>query len=114
MIGNRLSLLGSPETARFSAVLYASVSAAEGRAMSETRKLAAILCSDGVGYSRLAGADEDRILARLRALRSPLIDPTIAVHQGRVVMHWRRQRRRVSQRRRRCALRYRSSERPGR
>src|SRR5271167_2298074 len=53
--------------------------------MSETRKLAAILCSDVVGYSRLAGADEDRILARLRALRSDLIDPTITVHNGRVV-----------------------------
>ena len=38
-----------------------------------------------VGFSRLAGADEDRILARLRALRSDLIDPTIAVHNGRVV-----------------------------
>jgi adenylate cyclase len=50
--------------------------------MAETRKLAAILCSDVVGYSRLAGADEDRILARLRALRSDLIDPTIAVHHG--------------------------------
>jgi TolB-like protein/class 3 adenylate cyclase/Tfp pilus assembly protein PilF len=53
--------------------------------MAETRKLAAILCSDVVGFSRLAGADEDRILARLRALRSDLIDPTIAVHNGRVV-----------------------------
>jgi TolB-like protein len=53
----------------------------------ETRKLAAILVSDVVGYSRLAGADEDRILARLRALRSDLIDPTIAVHHGRVVKH---------------------------
>ena len=53
--------------------------------MSGTRKLAAILVSDIVGYSRLAGADEDRILARLRALRSDLIDPTIAVHHGRVV-----------------------------
>ena len=41
--------------------------------------------SDVVGYSRLTGADEDRILARLRALRSDLIDPTIAVHHGRVV-----------------------------
>ncbi len=49
------------------------------------RKLAAILAADVVGYSRLAGADEDRILARLRALRSDLIDPTIAVHNGRVV-----------------------------
>ena len=53
--------------------------------MSETRKLAAILAADVVGYSRLAGADEDRILARLRALRSDLIDPTIALHRGRVV-----------------------------
>jgi adenylate cyclase len=53
--------------------------------VSETRKLAAILVSDVVGYSRLTGADEDRILARLRALRSDLIDPTIAVHHGRVV-----------------------------
>jgi adenylate cyclase len=53
--------------------------------MSETRKLAAILVADVVGYSRLAGADEDRTLARLRALRSDLIDPTIALHHGRVV-----------------------------
>jgi adenylate cyclase len=53
--------------------------------MSETRKIAAILVSDIVGYSRLAGADEDRILARLRALRSDLMDPTIALHHGRVV-----------------------------
>jgi adenylate cyclase len=53
--------------------------------LAETRKLAAILVSDVVGYSRLAGSDEDRILARLRALRSDLIDPTIAVHNGRVV-----------------------------
>ena len=53
--------------------------------MGETRKIAAILVSDVVGYSRLAGADEDRILARLRALRSDLIDPTIAVHHGRIV-----------------------------
>ena len=53
--------------------------------VAETRKIAAILVSDVVGYSRLAGADEDRILARLRALRSDLIDPTIAVHHGRIV-----------------------------
>jgi adenylate cyclase len=53
--------------------------------MTETRKLAAILAADVVGYSRLAGIDEDRTLARLRALRSDLIDPTIAVHNGRVV-----------------------------
>jgi adenylate cyclase len=53
--------------------------------MSESRKLAAILAADVVGFSRLTGADEDRTLARLRALRSDLIDPTIAVHNGRVV-----------------------------
>ena len=53
--------------------------------MAETRKLAAILAADVVGFSRLTGADEDRTLARLRALRSDLIDPTIAVHNGRVV-----------------------------
>jgi adenylate cyclase len=58
---------------------------AGGRAMSETRKIAAILVTDIVGYSRLAGADEDRILARLRALRSDLMDPTITLHHGRVV-----------------------------
>ena len=53
--------------------------------MSETRKLAAILAADVVGYSRLAAADEEHILARLRALRSNHFDPTIARHQGRVV-----------------------------
>ena len=53
--------------------------------MSEARKLAAILVSDVVGYSRLAGADEDRTLARLRALRSDLVDPIISVHHGRIV-----------------------------
>ncbi len=52
--------------------------------MAETRKLAAIMAADVVGFSRLIGADEDRTLARLRALRSDLIDPTIAVHNGRV------------------------------
>ena len=53
--------------------------------MTETRKLAAILAADVVGYSRLAGTDEDRTLARLRALRSDLIDPIVAVHNGRMV-----------------------------
>src|SRR3954469_23514931 len=53
--------------------------------MGENRKLAAILAADVVGYSRLASADEDRTLARLRALRSDLIDPIIAVHNGRVI-----------------------------
>jgi adenylate cyclase len=53
--------------------------------MSEIRKIAAILVADVVGYSRLAGADEDRTLSRLRALRSDLIDPAVADHHGRIV-----------------------------
>src|SRR6201993_5033347 len=53
--------------------------------MSETRKLAAILVADVVGYSRLASPDEDRTLVRLRGLRSDVIDPAIAAHHGRIV-----------------------------
>jgi class 3 adenylate cyclase/TolB-like protein len=53
--------------------------------VSEARKLAAILVADIVGYSRLASADEDRTLARVRGLRSDLIDPAIAAHHGRIV-----------------------------
>ncbi len=53
--------------------------------MGENRKIVAILAADVVGFSRLTGADEDRTLARLRALRSDRIDPTISVHNGRVV-----------------------------
>ena len=53
--------------------------------MGETRKIAAILVADIVGYSRLAGVDEDRTLSRLRGLRSDLIDPAIDAHHGRVV-----------------------------
>ena len=39
----------------------------------------------GARYSRLAGADEERTLARPRGLRSDLIDRAIAAHHGRVV-----------------------------
>ena len=52
--------------------------------MAETRKIAAILAADVVGFSRMASADEDRTLARLRALRADLIDPIIASQNGRV------------------------------
>lgn len=53
--------------------------------MTETRKLAAILAADVVGFSRMAGQDEDRTLARLRTLRSDHLDPVIAIHHGRTV-----------------------------
>jgi len=49
------------------------------------RKLAAILAADIAGYSRLMGADEEGTLARLKALRAELIEPTIATHNGRIV-----------------------------
>src|SRR5215831_108531 len=49
------------------------------------RRLAAILAADVAGFSRLTGADEEGTIARLKALRRELIDPTIATHGGRVV-----------------------------
>src|SRR6202158_442914 len=82
------SLARSPsdkQSRRFLSVFVLCWMTPGARRMSETRKIAAILVADVVGYSRLAGADEDRTLARLRALRSDLIDPTISVHHGRIV-----------------------------
>jgi adenylate cyclase len=52
--------------------------------MAETRKIAPILAADVVGFSRMASQDEDRTLARLRALRADVIDPIIAAQNGRV------------------------------
>ncbi len=49
------------------------------------RRLTTILAADVAGYSRLTGADEEGTVARIRALRSELIDPAIAAHRGRVV-----------------------------
>ena len=48
------------------------------------RRLAAILAADVVGFSRLIGADEAATLARLRALRSEVIEPLMTEHGGRV------------------------------
>jgi adenylate cyclase len=53
--------------------------------MGAMRKIAPILAADVVGYSRLAGADEDRTLSLLRGLRSDLIDPAIDAHHGRII-----------------------------
>ena len=49
------------------------------------RRLAAVLAADIAGYSRLMGADEEGTLARLKAARKTLVDPTIAAHRGRIV-----------------------------
>src|SRR4051812_3728744 len=49
------------------------------------RRLAAVLAADVAGYSRLMGADEEGTLARLKAIRKAVVDPTIAAHHGRIV-----------------------------
>jgi adenylate cyclase len=49
------------------------------------RRLAAVLAADVAGYSRLMGTDEEGTLARLKAVRKSLVDPTIASHRGRIV-----------------------------
>jgi adenylate cyclase len=53
--------------------------------MNQTRRLAAILAADVVGYSLLMGANEEGTIERLKALRRELIDPKIAEHHGRIV-----------------------------
>jgi class 3 adenylate cyclase len=50
-----------------------------------SRRLTTILAADVAGYSRLAGADEEGTVSRLRALRQELIDPVIAANGGRLV-----------------------------
>jgi TolB-like protein/class 3 adenylate cyclase len=49
------------------------------------RRLAAVLAADVAGYSRLMGVDEESTLARLKAVRKALVDPTLASHRGRIV-----------------------------
>jgi len=53
--------------------------------MSATRRLAAILAADVVGYSRLMGADEEGTLAALKTLRRELAEPKVVTHRGRIV-----------------------------
>ena len=49
------------------------------------RRLAAVLCADVAGYSRLMGVDEEGTLATLKLHRRELIDPSFAAHRGRIV-----------------------------
>ena len=70
--------------------------------MSETRKPAATLDVDSVCNGRLAGANDERTLPRLCALRSDLIDPPPSWPCRR--LRRRRNDRRVPQRGRRRAL----------
>src|SRR5271169_1816150 len=50
-----------------------------------TRRLAAILAADVVGYSRLMGADEEGTHERIKAHLAQLVDPKIKEHRGRTV-----------------------------
>ena len=49
------------------------------------RRLSAILAADVVGYTRLMEADEEGTPARLKAVRSEIVDPKIAECGGRIV-----------------------------
>ena len=49
------------------------------------RRLTTILAADLVGYSRLMAADEEGVIARLRAVRAEVIDPALAEAGGRIV-----------------------------
>jgi class 3 adenylate cyclase len=49
-----------------------------------TRRLAAILAADVVGYSRLMGADEEGTRERVKAYLVELVDPKIREHHGRI------------------------------
>jgi TolB-like protein/class 3 adenylate cyclase/tetratricopeptide (TPR) repeat protein len=51
----------------------------------QTRRLAAILAADVVGYSRLMGLDEAGTLAALRAILDEIVKPTLEAHNGRLV-----------------------------
>jgi adenylate cyclase len=57
----------------------------QGPLMRDRRRLAAIVSTDVVGYSRLMGRDESGTLAALKAHRQALIDPKIAEYGGRIV-----------------------------
>lgn len=49
------------------------------------RRLSAIVVADVVHYSRMMEADEVGTLARLKALRSEILDPVLRAHEGRLV-----------------------------
>jgi class 3 adenylate cyclase len=53
--------------------------------MASTRRLAAILAADVVGYSRLMGADEEGTHERHKAHFGQLVEPKVTEHRGRIV-----------------------------
>jgi TolB-like protein len=69
----------------FSCPVGAGLKEGKSEIVPATRKLAAILSADVVGYSRLMGADEEGTLARLRSHRRSLVDRKLSEHRGRIV-----------------------------
>jgi adenylate cyclase len=49
-----------------------------------TRRLAAILAADVVGFSSLMGKDQEGTLVRNKSLRREVIEPKVNKHHGRV------------------------------
>jgi hypothetical protein len=50
-----------------------------------TRRLAAILAADVVGFSSMMERDEEGTLRRLKTLQGELIEPRVREHHGRIV-----------------------------
>ena len=50
-----------------------------------TRRLAAILAADVVGFSSMMEKDEEGTASRIRAVRREVIEPELSAHQGRLV-----------------------------
>jgi hypothetical protein len=66
--------------------------------MSHTRRLAAIVAADVTGYSRLIEADEGGTLRGLKEIKTELLDPVTAEHNGQLIKDdWRRLSCRVQQ-----------------
>src|SRR5918997_493481 len=52
-----------------------------------SRRLAAIMCADIVGFSRLMGKDEEGTHERLKRYRRDVIEPTVSEHYGQIFKH---------------------------
>jgi formylglycine-generating enzyme required for sulfatase activity/class 3 adenylate cyclase len=62
-----------------------SSGATSSQMLGSPRRLAAILCADIAGYSRLMGKDEEGTLARIKRYRREITEPTVAEHSGRII-----------------------------
>ncbi|WP_419907740.1 adenylate/guanylate cyclase domain-containing protein [Hoeflea sp.] len=51
----------------------------------QSRKLAAIMAADIVGYSRLMAENEQNTLAKLRVFRRDLLEPCVSEHAGSII-----------------------------